>query len=897
MRGLLRLCMGIMLLAGFVMASLAGTPANGSGAPINSKLHPLFQQLLGGNEHQAKLCKQGNLYDAIVLTTNADAVRATGVAVNSVYPGFVTVQATAEQIATLAGVPEVSFVDPGVVNTIDNDLGVPETGATLVHSGVVNGTPYKGSGAIVVIYDTGIDWKHLDFRMPNDTTKSRILFIWDQTLTAGAGESAPTGFTYGVEYTKTQIENEIDGSPAGVVREHDVNGHGTHVCGTAAGNGNTYGGFYTGMAPQADIIFVKGGDNSFGETRMIDGLTYASAKASALGKPMVLNWSIGGHGGPHDGTRSYEQAVNAVVANPGKVVVISAGNEGATSIHISGTIAAGGTSTVSFSVPTFTATGGSDNDYFDFTAWFDGNANVSATATSPSSIAYTRAKDSYGDGPTITDGTISIYNQVSTLNSDRYVELWVHDANASYPPKTGTWTLALTNNGETPAQFDGWLSSKTVGGYTVTLTGGNTNETVSMPGTSAGAITVGAHQTKINWPSYTGGSYTFNGGIIGKIASFSSLGPTRDGRTKPEVTAPGFGVTSALSSTADTAGSYAYIVPGKKYWLMTGTSMAAPHVTGAVALLLGANPSYTAAQIKALLEATANADAYTGAVPNNTYGYGKLDVLEAMARTFSPSAILSSTTYQFDAGAVNNLAYLTGTTKYAVRFTPASGGLVSGLQFSLTTPTYRPAVGVGPLKCEIYSNNGGFPGALLGTTVTDPIAWLNAGSINHVNMVPANVAVTAGVDYHVVLSVTNAADTVIFRADTSTSGTRSSIYNGSAWSATTNNLRIRPIVTTGAGATGVETVEGTPETYALDQNYPNPFNPSTTIGFSIPAQKHVTVKIFNLLGQLVSTLVDEEMMAGKYKVEWNTKGLASGTYFYRLEAGSFMESRKMVLLK
>jgi minor extracellular serine protease Vpr len=893
MKCALRWSLGILLLAGSVAGAFAGVPAGST----NSKLHPFFQQALAGRTGQPGLNKEGDLYSAIIYTTNPDAVRATGALVNSVYSWFVTAQVTNAQLEKLAGLQEVAYVDPGSYNTAQNDLSVPETGATLVHSGLVNNTPYKGEGAIVVIYDTGIDWKHLDFRTPGDTTKSRILYIWDQTLTPQAGETTPSGFTYGVEYTKTQIDNELDGSPAGVVRSQDTYGHGTHVAGTAAGNGNTFGGIYTGMAPSADIIVVKGGNTGFSETRMIDGLTYAVARATTLGKPMVLNYSIGGHDGPHDGTRNYEKAIDAATANPGRVVVVSAGNEGASAIHLSGNIAAGGTATITVTVPTFTAASGTENDYFVFTGWFEGNPNVTATVTSPSSITYTRVMDTFGDGPTITDGTISLYNSVSSLNSERNVYFWVHDYNAAYPPKTGTWTLALTNNGASATSYNGWLSNSSVGGNSVTLVGGNTSSTVSMPGTSNGAITAGAYQTKIAWPAYTGGSYVFGSGILGKIASFSSIGPTRDGRQKPEICAPGFGVASALSSVADTAGEYPYIYPGKKYWLMTGTSMAAPHVTGACALMLGVNSSYTAAQIKSLLLSTANVDAHTGTVPNATYGYGKLDILEAVMRRFSPSAVVSSTTYQYDAATVNNLFYLTGSGKYAVRFTPSSNGVVSGVEFSLTTPTYRPAVGVGPLKCEIFTNSGGYPGTLIGTTVTEPISWLNASSINHINVAPANVPVTAGVDYHVVLSVSNATDTVIFRADTSSSGVRTSSYSGSNWASVSSNIRIRAIVTSGAGSTSVEAVAGIPETYALDQNYPNPFNPSTTIGFSIPSQKRVVLKIFNILGQEVCTLIDEDMAAGKYKLAWNTSGIASGTYFYRLQAGNFVESKKMVLLK
>jgi hypothetical protein len=88
-----------------------------------------------------------------------------------------------------------------------------------------------------------------------------------------------------------------------------------------------------------------------------------------------------------------------------------------------------------------------------------------------------------------------------------------------------------------------------------------------------------------------------------------------------------------------------------------------------------------------------------------------------------------------------------------------------------------------------------------------------------------------------------------------------------------------------------------PKEFALYQNYPNPFNPSTLVRYDIPASVHVTLKVYNLLGQEVATLVDETQRAGRYGVNWNASGFASGMYLYRLQAGSFVEVRKMAVVK
>jgi plastocyanin len=85
--------------------------------------------------------------------------------------------------------------------------------------------------------------------------------------------------------------------------------------------------------------------------------------------------------------------------------------------------------------------------------------------------------------------------------------------------------------------------------------------------------------------------------------------------------------------------------------------------------------------------------------------------------------------------------------------------------------------------------------------------------------------------------------------------------------------------------------------FQLSQNYPNPFNPATTISFSLSKQSHVTLEIYNSLGEKVSTLVSGFLATGNYKYRWNAEGLAGGIYFYKLKAGDFVESKKMVLIQ
>lgn len=98
--------------------------------------------------------------------------------------------------------------------------------------------------------------------------------------------------------------------------------------------------------------------------------------------------------------------------------------------------------------------------------------------------------------------------------------------------------------------------------------------------------------------------------------------------------------------------------------------------------------------------------------------------------------------------------------------------------------------------------------------------------------------------------------------------------------------------------TSVERIDDMiPHRFRLDQNYPNPFNPSTTIKFAIPEQKHVILVVYDLMGREVATLIDEQLAPGEYTAVFDAGGIASGMYLYRIQAGSHITTRRMILLK
>ncbi len=898
-----------------------------------SKLHPLFRSLItnssqpllktSSRSHRitSTVSSDGTVrYGAIVYTHNVEMLRSMGIHVNSVLPEFVTAQLTPSDMVRVADLESVKFLDPGKVHHPLLDVSVPETGATLLHSGFINNTPYKGGGAIVLIYDTGIDWKHLDFRNPTDTTKSRILFIWDQTLTPIGSELSPSPSDvpspYGVEYTKAQIENEFKGNAPGFVREKDTHGHGTHVASTAAGNGFSFNNKYVGMASEADIIVVKGGDGTFSSTWEIDGLTYAKNKAAALGKPIVVNMSLGGQVGSHDGTDPDEVAVNNFVQNAGRVVCIAAGNDGANPIHMNDSVSNGSSTTISISVPSYTPyPSGKDNNYFVLDIWLQNNKALSATVTSPTNIIFSSQLNKEVYGPNQSDGTIDIYDKIDPQNSHRHLQIYIYDATSSVP-KTGTWTIAL-NTTDTSVAYDAWIDSD-LNGPSAALPNGNTNKTVAIPGTANGAITIASYVTKWSWTSSDGNSWWYGStDRTGNISTFSSIGPTADNRQKPDIAAPGQGIVAAFSSN-DTTESTSDIIINNKYLLMQGTSMATPHVTGGAALLLSAKPSLTADQIKNYLMSTARTDAFTSNVWNSSWGFGKMDIYKAMASAVGASGA-NRTLLSYYSGTTNGSLPLPspgGNQKLSMRFTPTITGNLSSITVTINGGT-NGVKGTGNLKVtaaqSVAGSVDGIPGPQIGDSILIPFSSLSVGVANVIDFSSAGVSVTSGTDFQIVLETTNVGDTLqLLLDDGSLNIDRSSSYRnglkglgwynradpnyGSGKQPDDNNLLITADIAVLATAVEYSTPE-LPTSFVLKQNYPNPFNPTTKITYIIPTASKVTLKIFNLLGQLVATLVDEQQEANTYVKEFDASRLASGTYFYQIKAGNFNSTKKMILIK
>ena len=478
-----------------------------------------------------------------------------------------------------------------------------------------------GKGVVVGMIDSGIDWRHGDFRKADGTTRVKVL--WDMSDVAGTG---PGGV--GRVYSETEINNALQGSST--INEKDVNGHGTHVAGTAAGNGLGTGnsvaaGTYTGIAPEADLIVVKATRSttataSFADDDLIAAMSFVRMQATALNEPFVINLSVGGHYSSHDGTDPLEIAVdNLIATGKGRQVVIAAGNEGKDNIHAGGVLGQNSDTTIPFSV-TGNASG--------MIAVYPGNDAITAKIIKPNGAVV---------------GPVKLYD---LLTNDPDVELENAPGETATAPKailvtfkqrpTGNWKLILTGTKINNGRFDVWTQDA---GETVLDAAVRDNLcSVASPATARRAISVANYVTKTNYIDITGTSQNRTAqGSIGRIASSSSLGPSRDGRLSPQIAAPGSYIASSLSADYQSdsliggAPAPEFVTnDGGKHYVTYGTSMAAASVTGTVALMLQANRNLEPDQIRRLLIRTATSDGFTGSSISPQFGYGKLDAMEAV---------------------------------------------------------------------------------------------------------------------------------------------------------------------------------------------------------------------------------------------------------------------------
>jgi subtilisin family serine protease len=530
------------------------------------------------------------------------------------------------------------------------DVSVPETGATQVHDPNTFGA--TGAGVLVASIDTGHDLKHADFRKADGTTRFKSVFNLDTTCSG----APPPGHLDGCYFDETQINRFLAGKSGLSYKDPSATfGHGSHTMGTAAGNGLATGkgfpaGRYVGMAPAADLIGVKLFDQNGNQAGDVtEALEFLAEEQARRGNPpLVVNMSFGHQFGAHDGTDPDELAIDDL-ADEGdangivRIFVKSAGNSELDGIYVRGTAAVGAPVQHTFTVPAFDFTGrscgslsGRGNDEIFADMWYEGADEVTVKITAPNGV--TSFQNSTGSDPNSAaidtkSGTIFVDcpSVPYPFNSDRECIFGVDDT-GGVVPVGGTWTVTVTGvNITAGGRYDIWIADATKGRCTWGWSNPTAGNSISIPGTSERGITVGAYLTKLDWINVAGKpiQYTDPSFVIDDIAPFSSVGPTRDNRVKPDIAAPGMGIASTKAKSVSVTAAKTRIVEDGKHMVLEGTSMSAPHVAGAAALLLSINPLLDSDTIRQVLLDNATVDSFTSGVPNQIWGFGKLNVFAA----------------------------------------------------------------------------------------------------------------------------------------------------------------------------------------------------------------------------------------------------------------------------
>lgn len=490
-----------------------------------------------------------------------------------------------------------------------------------------------GSGVTIAVLDRGINYTNPDFRNPDGST--RIRWMLDMTGSNWCNAGNPSL----VEYSEAEINAALSGGTPLAMR--DAVGHGDSTAGLAAGNGRSLAGnLYRGMAPEADLIILKvtsegapahGSEAAepFFNGCLDDAFDWLAQKMDSVGQPAVAILNSGTQWGPIDGTGAVSRKIDEVFGehNPGRIMVIPAGDEGSLPSHSRVAYDSAGDASVTFVR--------NSANFAQISAWTTGSAPVDVTVVLDD--------DATTIGP-IGPGSSASQNGVTVIHYLPGQEFypWTSDGGdraiwigiTGHPGSTGEVRFRATaagTSGIADVYSDVLGPNLTViNELTSNLTAGRLTDYAS----TRTAIVAGNSNIRTHWTDIDSVPRSVTSeGAIGDLWLKSPAGPTRDGRPYGvDITTPGQGSFATLSPTSYWS-QFRGVIPLEGAGTLIrfgGTSASAPILTGAVALMLQFNPNLTTAQAREILHQTARSDAFTGGVPSLGWGYGKLDAAAAV---------------------------------------------------------------------------------------------------------------------------------------------------------------------------------------------------------------------------------------------------------------------------
>jgi subtilisin family serine protease len=482
-------------------------------------------------------------------------------------------------------------------------------------------TPKQGTGrgVVVGICDWGIDFAHDVFRNADGST--RFLAIWHQS--APSGDDSPAPYGYGAQYGREAINAALaTDEPYQTLGYHcslgDPSGrgsHGTVVASIAAGNGRAPGAMRS-AASEAELAFVhlSAGRNpglyNLGDSvRLLEALDFVRRIAEERDLPWVCNFSLGKTGGPHDATTLVEQAIDALVTErPGRIVVMSTGNYHSHGTHTSGPIAEGERKVMTWDVHP------SDRTQNELEVWYSGTDRLRVALRSPDGETVVRA--GLGERRPILyrgEEVGRLYHRFRDPNNlDHHIDIFLERQ-----APAGRWQVMLQGQEVSRGLYHGWIERDP---------GPLSNQSHFGRGSVSRECTTGTICNGFH--SIATGAYDAHD-PAGPLTDFSSGGRLRSGRFKPDIVAPGYRVIAARSAPAGAG------FPENGQRRSSGTSMAAPHVTGAAAAVMqAAGRPLSIAEVRSILFSNTHERRQPG--PDEPrLGYGRLDLDAALeaART------------------------------------------------------------------------------------------------------------------------------------------------------------------------------------------------------------------------------------------------------------------------
>lgn len=527
-----------------------------------------------------------------------------------------------------------------------------------------------GRGVAVGLVDSGVDLRHPALRAADGSSRVAWYLTFDQEPQGLHPEleeqyGCLESFACAI-YSKAEIDAWLFGESE-LTPPPDWLGHGTHVLSTAAG----YDPEFSGVAPEADLYVVQSGGRTgaIGVANVLLGARFLFDRAEEAEQPCVLNVSLSSNFGAHDGRHVLEEGLAEMTESPGRAVVVAAGNSAGVyasdsseqleplGIFTEVLLVPGSTVEIPLFLPEVSA----DKLAGSLSAWIVFQPAEDQPDAGEKGVAL-----AFGDGrgkrtQFTQRGQLLAGSSVIWEDEDEYEVVLLNEAEEGQLLKmgrhhqvavlAGEWSsgrrLALLLEGAGTARI--WLESggelRSAGG--VLLPRAQVNGTVGIPATHPELISVGAAGHRSRYVDVDGRQQEWSlASAPGERSYFSGAGPTSRGHLKPDLLAPGELVGAALAESADPrvgenfssqyrgqggcSDKHASCLLLEDTWAVSsGTSMAAPVVTGAVALLLQRQPQLTQAEIRRLLQAGAR-PAVGGTARGSWVGAGQLDVVGAL---------------------------------------------------------------------------------------------------------------------------------------------------------------------------------------------------------------------------------------------------------------------------